>query len=71
MSFLQISQSLLIYFQSLDVVDCPELRNLLLFIGAELQDEDIPHRTKMSELISKRFQVELIKEIQVHCLTLG
>ncbi|KAJ7927681.1 hypothetical protein B0H13DRAFT_1543857, partial [Mycena leptocephala] len=35
----------------------------LLFIGAELQDEDIPHCTKMSELISKRFQVS--------CLTLG
>jgi hypothetical protein len=66
MSFIHISQSLLIYFQSLDVVDCPELRDLLLFIGAELQNEDISHRTKKSELISKQFQVEyekMIKEI--------
>ncbi|KAJ7780372.1 hypothetical protein B0H14DRAFT_2631148 [Mycena olivaceomarginata] len=28
--------------QSLDVVDCPELRDLFLFIAAQLEDEDIP-----------------------------
>ncbi|KAJ7735047.1 hypothetical protein B0H16DRAFT_1765616 [Mycena metata] len=53
--------------QSLDVVDCPELRDLLLFIGAQLEDRDIPHRTKLSQLISDRFQVEykaMIREIQ-------
>jgi hypothetical protein len=49
---------------------------LLLFIGAQLEDEDIPHRTKMSQLIATRFQIEydkMIKEIQVrsmvcHCI---
>lgn len=54
--------------QSLDVVDCPELRDLLLFIGAQLEDGDIPHRTKLSQLISTRFHIEytaMIKEIQV------
>jgi hypothetical protein len=29
--------------QSVDVVECPELRDLLLFIGIQLEDEDIPH----------------------------
>ncbi|KAJ7857916.1 hypothetical protein B0H14DRAFT_2351976, partial [Mycena olivaceomarginata] len=32
-----------------------------------LEDEDIPHRTKMSQLIATRFQIEydkMIKEIQ-------
>ena len=38
--------------QSLDVVDSPELRDLLLFISA-LDDSDIPHRSKLSELIAK------------------
>ncbi|KAJ6620952.1 hypothetical protein B0H10DRAFT_2432551 [Mycena sp. CBHHK59/15] len=54
--------------QSIDVVDCPELRNLLLFVGAQLEDEDIPHRTMLSKLIAERFQVEynkMIREIQV------
>ncbi|KAF8901531.1 hypothetical protein CPB84DRAFT_1777550 [Gymnopilus junonius] len=53
--------------QSLDVVDCPELRNLFLFIGEQLNDEDIPHRTKLSELITKAFKREyakMINEIQ-------
>ncbi|KAJ7039415.1 hypothetical protein C8F04DRAFT_926993, partial [Mycena alexandri] len=30
----------------------------LLFIGTELDDRDIPHRTKLSELISERFKCE-------------
>ncbi|KAJ7482847.1 hypothetical protein B0H11DRAFT_1807231, partial [Mycena galericulata] len=53
--------------QALDVVDCPELRDLLMFIGAQLEDEDIPHRTKLSQLIASRFHTEytkMINEIQ-------
>ncbi|KAJ7303017.1 hypothetical protein DFH08DRAFT_986961 [Mycena albidolilacea] len=53
--------------QCLDVVDCPELRNLMLFIGAQLDDGDIPHRTKLSQLISTRFRAEytaIIREIK-------
>ncbi|KAJ7790431.1 hypothetical protein B0H14DRAFT_2396433, partial [Mycena olivaceomarginata] len=41
---------------------------LLLFIGAQLEDEDIPHRTKLSQLISTRFNIEytaMIDEIQL------
>ncbi|KAJ7894905.1 hypothetical protein B0H14DRAFT_2334213, partial [Mycena olivaceomarginata] len=39
----------------------------LLFIGAQLEDEDIPHCTKLSQLISTRFNIEytaMIDEIQ-------
>lgn len=62
------------YFQSLDVVDCPELRDLLLFIGTELDDKDIPHRTKLSEIITTQFKAEYAKmvlEIQVCYLAFG
>jgi hypothetical protein len=55
-------------FQSINVVDCPELRELLLFIGTEIEDYDIPHRTKLSELITSRFKVEynrMIEDINV------
>ena len=54
--------------QSINVVDCPELRDLLLFIGAELQEKDIPHRTKLAQLITERFQIEykqILKELEV------
>lgn len=49
-------------------MDCPELRDLLLYLGTQLGDEDIPHRTKLSELITQRFKVEyanMVQEISV------
>ncbi|KAF5353589.1 hypothetical protein D9758_013794 [Tetrapyrgos nigripes] len=51
--------------QSLNVVDCPELRDLLLFIGTDLADSDIPHRTKLSELIVQQFQKEYTEMINI------
>jgi hypothetical protein len=30
-------------FQSINVVDNPELRDLLLFVGCHLQEKDLPH----------------------------
>ncbi|KAJ7468179.1 hypothetical protein FB451DRAFT_389795 [Mycena latifolia] len=57
--------------QSLDVVDCPELRDLLLFIGAELEDRDIPHRTKLSELVSQRFKYEWTRMVEDMANSLG
>ncbi|KAJ7604851.1 hypothetical protein FB45DRAFT_709984, partial [Roridomyces roridus] len=30
----------------------------LLFIGVQLEDSDIPHRTKLNELICARFKTE-------------
>jgi hypothetical protein len=50
----------------------PELRDLLLFIGAQLEDRDIPHRTKLSEMITTRFKTEynkMIEDIGVCCYT--
>jgi hypothetical protein len=32
-------------------VECPEFRELLLFLQETLQDKDIPHRTKIREAI--------------------
>ncbi|KAF8154648.1 hypothetical protein B0H34DRAFT_799411 [Crassisporium funariophilum] len=42
--------------QSLGVVDCPEFCDLLLLISPHLQDADIPHRTKLLELIIQDFK---------------
>lgn len=55
--------------QSINVVESPELRNLLLYIGTQLHDGHIPHRTKLSELITERFKVEhaaMIQDLRVH-----
>lgn len=59
---------MLLLVQAMNVVDCPEFRELLLYIGLELEDRDIPHRTKLSELITSRFKIEYAKinqEVQV------
>ncbi|KIK79105.1 hypothetical protein PAXRUDRAFT_162177 [Paxillus rubicundulus Ve08.2h10] len=45
----------------MDVVDCPELQDLLLFIGGDLTNADILHRTKLRELITERYKVEYAK----------
>jgi hypothetical protein len=50
--------------QSIDVINCPELRDLLLYIGAQLEDSDIPHRTKLGELITARFKLEYANMVQ-------
>jgi len=52
----------------MNVVESPELRDLLLFIGTDLTEHDIPHRTKLSELIVLRYKAEYAKlmvEVQV------
>jgi hypothetical protein len=40
-----------ITFQSINVVECREFRDLLLLLREDLQDKDIPHRTKIRESI--------------------
>ena len=55
-------------YQSVDVVESPELRELLLFISPHLNEVDIPHRTKLSELITAGFKREylaMLKDIEV------
>ncbi|RXW11677.1 hypothetical protein EST38_g14178 [Candolleomyces aberdarensis] len=37
--------------QSLDVIDCPELQDLLLYLNVDLTESNIPHRTKLALLI--------------------
>ena len=58
----------------MNVADCPELRDLLLFIGSDvLVDSDIPHRTKLTGLIVENFKREyqrMIDDIQVNNTTL-
>jgi hypothetical protein len=54
--------------QSVNIVECPELRDLLLYLNEDLEDSDIPHRTKLTELIFKSFDREfkcLVDHIQV------
>lgn len=38
-------------FQSINVIECLEFRQLLLLLRPGLRDSDIPRRTKMRELI--------------------
>lgn len=38
------------------VIECPEFRKLLLLLREDLQDKDIPHRTKIRESIIKAWQ---------------
>ncbi|CAA7265591.1 unnamed protein product [Cyclocybe aegerita] len=58
--------------QSLDVVDSPELRNLLLFISVDLNENDIPHRTKLGELITEGFKkayLAMLQDIEISTIT--
>jgi hypothetical protein len=42
--------------QAIHVVECPEFRSLLLLLREDLQEKDIPHRTKIRESIIKAWQ---------------
>lgn len=44
-------------FQSIRVVNCPEFRDLLLLLREDLQDNAIPHRTKLRESIIKTWRL--------------
>ena len=59
------SQSVL---QSINVVECPEFRDLILYASDHLQDIDIPHRTMLTELIKERCAVDfgaVVEELKV------
>lgn len=56
-------------YKAPNVIDCPELRDLLIFVSADLTEADIPHRSMVTKLIIENFQKEyekLCKEIQVN-----
>jgi hypothetical protein len=58
--------------KSLNVVECPEFRRLILLLRSDLNDSQVPRRTKMRELVlrawSQYFQV-LRRDLAV-CLPL-
>jgi hypothetical protein len=56
------------FFQSLNVVETQELRDLLLYLNADLKDGDIPHRTKLTRITFESYHREwkkLVEELQV------
>ncbi|EAU93647.2 hypothetical protein CC1G_02877 [Coprinopsis cinerea okayama7 len=49
--------------QAMNSIECPELRDLLLYVGCgvNLEPSMIPHRTKLTDLLLKRFEEECYK----------
>lgn len=63
-----IDDPLTIFHQSINVVESPYFRRLLLLLRESLQEKDIPHRTKMRELIMESWEdyiVTLKEELAV------
>src|ERR1700709_2330596 len=56
----------------MNIMECPEFRHLILLLRPDLKESDIPHRTKISDLIletwNEHFQVlkaELAVSVQL------
>lgn len=52
----------------MNAVECPEFRDLILYLNDEITDSDIPHRTKITEFIFELFSMQyrkLVEELQV------
>lgn len=43
--------TLMFPLKSLNVADCPEFRELLLSVGGDITATEIPHRSKLRELV--------------------
>jgi hypothetical protein len=60
--------------KAINLVECPEFRQLLILLRSDLKDATIPHRTKLRELVidgwKQRFQV-LRRELEVSLPLLG
>ncbi|TFK48722.1 hypothetical protein OE88DRAFT_495207 [Heliocybe sulcata] len=50
--------------QPLDVVEEPEFRSLLLFLGRSLAEIDLPDRQKLAQLVEGKYQQEQVKMIE-------
>jgi hypothetical protein len=48
---------LLISSQSINVIECPEFRGLLLLLRPDLEERDIPHRTRLRQSIIEAWNV--------------
>lgn len=56
------------FLKSLNVVECQELRDLLLYLNTDLSENDIPHRTKLTRVIFDSYHREwskLVRSLQV------
>lgn len=56
------------FIQSLRFFDTPEIRNVFLYISDRITDRDIPHRTKLTELVDeefKQYHESLVVDIKV------
>jgi hypothetical protein len=48
--------------QSFNVLECPEFRALLLYLGdGKMDDTDLPHRTKMTQMVLDEYRKEYNK----------
>jgi hypothetical protein len=48
-----------IIFQSLNVIECPQLRAIFLMLREELQDSDIPSRTTIRKRVDEVLEQHL------------
>jgi len=55
---------LLTALQSINVIECPEFHYLLCLLHKDLRETDIPHRTKLCELILEvwKFYFQVVKQ---------
>ena len=61
------------HVQFINIVESKELRELLLYLNADLSDDDIPHRQKLTEIIFESYKREwskLVNELQVGLILL-
>ena len=66
---LEVNGTMLIVFQSLDVIECPEFRDLLLLLRDDFKDTQILHCCKLRELILYQWSTyfkDLRKDLEVH-----
>lgn len=52
------------------IVDCPEFWDLIWYIGNDLNESDIPHRTKFAALMDQQFKLEYGKIIDEICVSI-
>ena len=65
---LQVNGTMLIVFQSLDVIECLEFRDLLLLLRDDFKDTQILHHRKLRELILYQWSAyfkDLRKDLEV------
>ena len=57
MIILETSRPCLLSIQSINVIEGPEFRSLLLLLRQDLHDKDIPRRTKLRESVVRAWEL--------------